>query len=233
MKYKKIALVMAMHEEALPIIDYFGLEKASSTFYPIEIYTNKNESLILSLNGKSEEYKVDNIGSQAATLNTFVVINNFHPNLVINCGTAGGFSSKKAKIGDVYIAQDKVIYHDRRISIPGGYSEYGMGSYKVIDSYDISKKFGLKQGLISTGDSFDLSVEDLRIMTDNSVDIKEMEAAAVAWVCSLHNTDFTAIKAVTDFVDLPETTSELFLNNMELAAGNLRNKIVGITEYLL
>jgi len=236
MKYDKIALVMAMREEAMPIIEYFGLKKIDSgsmlKLQPLDIYSNEDESLILSLNGKSKEYGVDNIGSQAATLNSYIVISNFHPDLVINCGTSGGFASKNTNIGDVFIAKDKVIYHNRRISIPGGYTEYGIGSFPVMDSNKLAEIFDLKQGLISTGDAFDLSDADMATMTKNDVDIKEMEAAAVAWVCMLYNTDFTAIKSVTDFVDLPETTSELFLHNMELASNNLKTKIVDIVRYL-
>lgn len=230
MKYKRIALIMAMQDEAIPIIEHFGLVSIDD-IYPLKIFGNADKSLIVSLNGKSEKHEVDNIGTQAATLNTYIVINNFNPDLIINCGTSGGFSTKNTKIGDVFIAKDKVIFHDRRISIPGGYSEYGVGKHKVINSALIAKKFKLKQGLISTGDSFDLSDIDLKIMTKYNVDIKEMEAAAVAWVCSLYNIDFTAIKSVTDFVDQPETTSDLFLQNMNLASNNLKNKIVEIIEY--
>jgi len=232
MKYKKIALVMAMHEEAVPLIEYFGLKKEA--FYnPIEIYTNNIKSIILSLNGKSIEHGVDNIGSQAASINAFVVIDKYKPDLVINCGTSGGFSAKNIEIGDVFIAKDKVCYHDRRIPIPGGYEPYGVGNYPVIDSKFLAKKFKLKQGIISTGDAFDFTKMDLKMMQKNNASVKEMEAAAIAWVCSLNQIDFTAIKAITDFVDEPETTSDLFLKNLQLASKNLKEKVVQIVEYLL
>jgi 5'-methylthioadenosine/S-adenosylhomocysteine nucleosidase len=220
MKYKRIAIVMAMHEEAVPLIEYFSLKK-DAIYNPIEVYSNKNKSIILSLNGKSIEHGVDNIGSQAAAINAFVIIDKYKPDLIINCGTSGGFSEKKANIGDVYIAKDKVCYHDRRIPIPGGYEPYGVGNYTVINSDNIAKMFDIKQGVISTGDAFDFTETDLKMMNENNAVVKEMEAAAIAWVCSLYKVDFTAIKAITDFVDKPETTSELFLKNLALASTNL------------
>jgi len=232
MKYNRIAIVMAMQEEAMPLINYFDLKK--DAFYnPIEVFTNQNKSIILSLNGRSLEHDVDNIGSQAASINTFVVIDKYQPDLIINCGTSGGFSEKNAEIGDVFIADDKVCYHDRRIPIPGGYKPYGIGNYPVINSDILAKKFNLKQGVISTGDAFDFTETDLRMMKENNAVVKEMEAAAIAWVCSLYKVDFTAIKAITDFVDRPETTSELFLKNLAMASANLKDKVVNIINYLL
>ena len=38
--------------------------------------------------------------------------------LVINAGTAGGFSRKGAAIGDAFISTG-IKHHDRRIAIPG------------------------------------------------------------------------------------------------------------------
>lgn len=232
MKYKKIALLMAMHEEAEPLIEFFNLKK-DAYYNPIEVYSNADKSLILSLNGYSKEHNVDNIGSQAASINAFVVINNYKPDLIINCGTAGGFSEKNTKIGDVFIANKKVCFHNRKISISKDFAEYGSGNYKVINSDLIARKFNLKQGIISTGDSFDIIDSDLLTMKQNDTAVKEMEAAAIAWVCLIHNTDFTAIKAITDFVDKPESTNDFFLKNIALASNNLKEKIVDIVEYLL
>ena len=68
-------------------------------------------------------------------------------------------------------------------------------------------------------------------MKQNNVEVKEMEAAAIAWICSLYNVDFTAIKAITDFVDVPETTSDDFLSNLEIASKNLKEKVIDIIDY--
>ncbi|HHH54962.1 MAG TPA: hypothetical protein ENK91_14965 [Bacteroidetes bacterium] len=232
MQYKKTAILMAMEQEALPLIRHYDLEK-TAYFNPVSIYSNKDESIVLSLNGKSEEYGVDNIGSQAATLNAYIVIQNYSPDIIINCGTAGGFSSKNAEIGDVYISNEKIIYHDRRISLPGGYSEYGIGHYNSLKSDKIAERLGLKQGIISTGDAFDLNEYDLKIMQENDVDVKEMEAAGIAWVCQLYKIDFIALKAITDFVDMPHATGEDFLKNLDYASKRLKTKTIELLNYLV
>jgi len=46
-----------------------------------------------------------------------------------------------------------------------------------------------------------------------------MESATIAWVCSLFNMSFIAIKSITDFVDKGEVESD-FLMNFELASIN-------------
>lgn len=231
-KYKRIALLMAMKGEALPLIEHYGL-KQLAIHKPIVVYTNDDSSLLLLLNGFDTEHQVDNIGTQAATLNAFVAINNYKPDLIINCGTAGGFASKGAKIGDVYIATEKIIFHDRRIALPGGFPNYALGNYPVLDSMAISQKFKLKQGVISSSDALDYTTTDMKIMQDNNVSVKEMEAAAIAWVCHINKQPFTAIKAITDIVDGAHATSDEFLANFKKASEALKEKVVALVAYLL
>lgn len=47
--------------------------------------------------------------------------------MIINAGTAGGFSKKGAAIGDPFLCTH-MMNHDRRIPIPG-FMEYGIGSH--------------------------------------------------------------------------------------------------------
>ncbi len=231
MKYGTIALVMAMKEEALPIIKHFKLVK-DSTFYPIEVYANKDKSLILSLNGKSTQNNVDNIGTQAAAINTFVLLNNYKIDLVINCGTAGGFYDQGTDIADVFISNNNIIFHNRNISINTDYDNYGLGKYPCVNLSDIAGKLGAKLGRISSGDSFDLTESDLKVMRKNNTNAKEMEAASVAWVCSLLNVDFTSVKVITDFVDKPTNASEDFISNFNKAVVKLKETIINLIEYL-
>lgn len=223
---------MAMQGEAQALINHFNL-KEIAFHNPIRVYANENESLILSLNGKSEKHGVDNIGTQAATLNAHIIIQNYKPDLVINCGTAGGFISKGGEIGDVYIANEKICFHDRRIDLPGGFKEYATGNYPCIDSNALAEKFNLKQGVISSSDALDFNETDTKIMLANNTAVKEMEAAAIAWVCQINNQKFTAVKAITDIVDGPHATGDEFLKNFEMASFALKEKMVPIVNFLL
>ena len=230
-KYQRIALLMAMEGEAKPLIAHYDLKKIA--FHnPIVVYANTDKSLLLLLNGKDNTHHVDNIGTQAATLNAFVAITHYQPDLIINCGTAGGFASKGARIADVYIAGQKVCFHDRRIDLPGGFPAYALGSYPVIASDYLATQFGLKQGIISSSDALDYTPRDMEIMQANNVSVKEMEAAAIAWVCQQYKQDFTAIKAITDIVDGKHATADEFLSNFQQASEALKMKIVAVVEAL-
>lgn len=223
---------MAMKGEALPLINHYNLKRIAY-HNPIEIYGNETKSILICLNGKSEKHGIDNIGTQAATLNAFITITNYQPDLIINCGTAGGFISKGAKIGDTYIASEKICFHDRRIDLPGGFKEYALGNYPVLNSDFLAKKFNLKQGIISSSDALDYTEKDLEIFHKNNASVKEMEAAAIAWVCELHNQEFTAIKTITDIVDSEHCTSEEFLKNFEMASHALKENMIKILDYLV
>ena len=223
---------MAMQGEADPIIKYFGL-KEIAFHNPVRVFANEDQSLILSLNGTDAKHKVDNISTQAATLNAHIVIQNYKPDLIINCGTAGGFISKGGKIGDVYIATEKICFHDRRIDLPGGFKAYAKGNFPCINSDELAAKTQLKQGIISSSDALDFTETDTKIMQENNASVKEMEAAAIAWVCEINQVPFTAIKAITDIVDGPHATGEEFLKNFEMASFALKEKMLEILNFLL
>ena len=62
--------------------------------------------------------------------------------------------------------------------------------------------------------------------------VKEMEAAAVAWVGSLHEIPVGAVKAITDLVDHPAPTAEQFTANLASAAAALQERAIGLLERL-
>ena len=55
--------------------------------------------------------------------------------------------------------------------------------------------------MVSTGNSLDYTEQDMIFMLSNKVAVKEMEAAAVAWIASLFQTPMFCLKAITDIVD--------------------------------
>ncbi|CAN0520241.1 unnamed protein product, partial [Ectocarpus sp. 8 AP-2014] len=64
-------------------------------------------------NGKCSRFGVDQIGTVAAGLSTWLSVEAIKPDLVINAGTAGGFKKHDTAIGDVFISTG-VKNHDRR-----------------------------------------------------------------------------------------------------------------------
>jgi 5'-methylthioadenosine nucleosidase len=242
---KKIAIIMAMQGEADPIIAALSLRAERSNQgegwiaasappprnddrLPIRLFYGQLEhrEIILATNGKDARTGADLIHSQPATLTTNHVIERFDPDLIISAGTAGGVSKHGAEIGDVYLSQGLVRYHDRRCPIHG-LEACGVGGYATWDPpFEKGGQGGFfKRGRVSSGDSLYMGIEEQAQFDANEATVKDMEAAAVAWVASLYNKPFIAVKVITDLIDNSCKVEEQFLKNFELATQNLSKKI--------
>ncbi|MDX9771170.1 MAG: hypothetical protein RBT19_12470 [Tenuifilaceae bacterium] len=230
-----ILLVMAMHDEALPIIRKLGLKDMGylSPNYTFEHYSGHFNGFQLNLivNGKCKVFKVDQIGTQASTLTTHLGIETFNPSVVLNAGTAGGFRSDSAQVGDVYLSYPTANYHDRRINIPG-FKEYGVGVHPTYSCLGMANDLGLRTGVVTTGNSLDYTEQDMATIKSYNGVVKDMEAAAIAWVAQQHNIPFLAIKSITDIVDGEKPTEEEFLENLHQASESLSKQVVRVLQWL-
>jgi nucleoside phosphorylase len=237
MNRKKIALLFAMQQEADPILKELGLKQVQSfgdprlpmCFYRGEF--GQHLELLLSVNGRDLRFGVDAIGTEPAVLNAYVTLLQFKPDLCLNAGTAGGFKSQGAQIGDVYLSEGHFKFHDRRIPVPG-WDAYGVGSYPVFRIPGLAESLGLKLGVVTTGNSLDFTERDLEMIKKNQGAVKEMEAAGIAWVASLLGVPLVALKSVTDFVDHHETAQDQFFKNLDLATQRLRDKVLGALRFM-
>lgn len=225
-RVKKILLVVAMDTEAFPIINALKMKKLSHSFsgLPMQGYLGKYDNLdvLLILNGEDSLHKVQNVGTQAATLTTYLGIEYFHPDLVISIGTAGGVAENGAKMGDIYVSK-KIKFYSRRIPIPG-YDEYGIGDYTSANFEKITNKINLKKGIVCSGDSFDENQADREIMLKQGCSVIEMEAAGAAWTSMLMKTPMLAIKGITDIVGNPNAHED-FEKNFSKITNELSEKI--------
>ncbi len=224
---KKIAIIMAMQGEADPIIDALSLRaERSNPRLPIRLFAGQEASreIILATNGKDSQTGADLIHSQPAILTTHHVIERFEPDLIISAGTAGGVSKHGAQIGDVYLSHGPVRFHDRRCPIQG-LEKYGIGGYATWEPpFEKGGQGGFfKRGRISSGDSLYMSLEEQDQFDANEATVKDMEAAAVAWVASLYNKPFLAVKAITDLIDCGHVIEEQFVANFTVATKNLES----------
>ncbi len=230
---KKILIYIAMQSEAQPIIDTLGLEQVSilPAALPMKSYQGEDgkQQYLIVTGGKSDLYDVDNVGTEPAAVGLQAALNLFDADLVINAGTAGGWQNKGTNIADVFLGKSPVRYHDHRIPIPT-FEAYGKGSYPCIDTSDLAKQLNLKQGFISTSNSLDYNEDCDRLMKQNQADCKEMECAALAWVCHLYQKPFLPVKAITDFVDGEHPTAEQFQANLARTCEALRDAIIKILK---
>ncbi len=148
------------------------------------------------------------IGKVNATLATEWLAREFEPDLVINTGSAGGIK-EGVQVGD-FVFADQVCHHDIDVS-PIGY-EYGQLPrlpiyYSIKNTWlellvEVASNYQESHhvGTIATGESFiyhDHQVDKIRARFKGILAC-EMEAAAVAQVCYLHQLDFLILRNLSD-----------------------------------
>jgi 5'-methylthioadenosine nucleosidase len=219
-----VLIYVAMEAEAAPLAGSLGLGPPAPLAPPLPALVRsglfRGVSLRVVTAGIDPRFGVDAIGTQAAAVAAWVACERFRPRLVVNAGTAGGFARAGASIGDVFLSDGPVVFHDRRVPL-GIFEGAGVGSYPSLDCRAIAGRLGLKLGRLTTGDSLDLSEADARQISASGATVKDMEAAAVAWVASILEIPFVGLKAITDLVDGPHPASEAFVANLGLAVRRL------------
>lgn len=225
-----------MLEEAKPFIEHYNVELVANAFKPLPciLYQRHlDDEVMLSVVINGQQHGSSLVGCEAAAVTTLKAIESLSPDIVINSGTCGAFASKGANIADVYIG-NAVMFHDRRVPGDDAWGTQALGNYQLYDKSDlIAKELNLKMGKVTTGSSLDMQPCDLEIINENGGELKDMEAAAVAFVCSLLNVPCLLVKSVTDLVDGTEKTYEEFRKNLGMASEALAKTNYRIIDTLL
>ena len=232
---RRIAVVMAMAAEAAPVL---SILEARSVTSPSPLVTRwfdaerRGAALRVAINGRDRRFGVDSIGTEAAALTTYSTITDFQPELVISAGTAGGWQRCGGEIGDVYVSEGQVVHHDRRIDLEG-FAAYGVGAYPVVGARRMVRSLGLKSGVVTTSNSLDENDDDRRMIEASGACVKDMEAAAVGYVCEQMSVPFMAVKAITDLVDHHTATAEQFTANLKMATTRLAEVLTEVVDWCL
>lgn len=232
----RIFIQIAMRIEAEPLLKQLGARRIHpkwSEGLAFEFFEASLENLdvLIGLAGVDPTHKYDSIGSVPAAVLAQLAITNFTPDLILNTGTCGGFQSKGHKIAQVFVGTEYVAFHHRRSSIPE-MRNYGLGKYPVCDSSALRTELRLPDGIVSSGDALDYSKEDQEYMASNGGTLKEMEAAAIGWICNFSKTPLLPVKTVTDWVDHPADTGEQFLKNYGQAVESMTKELMRVLGYL-
>lgn len=231
----KICYIVAMEAEAKPFIEKYGVEKVEGAFDPLpcllyEHQLNEKDTLYIVVNGSVHGSSL--IGCEAATLATIKAIDRIHPDLIVNSGTCGAFKKNGAEIAKVYVS-NAVMFHDRRVPGDDEWGTQALGNYPIYErAQEIAEALQLPMGKVTTGSSLDMQPCDLEIIEENGGQLKDMEGAAVAFVCQLMNVPCLLVKSVTDLVDGGEKTIDEFLRNLSHASEELSKVNLRIVDYL-
>lgn len=230
-----ITYIVAMQAEAQPFIDHYGVEEVKDFFAPLpcKLYsiTIGDSTLNIVLNG--QQHGSDLVGCEAASVATLAAIQKLNPDIVVNSGTCGAFKSDGAEIAQVYLG-NAVMFHDRRVPGDDEWGTQALGNYPVYNKVEeMASALGLKLGKVTTGSSLDMQPCDLEIIKANGGQLKDMEGAAVAFVCSLFQKPVLFVKSVTDLCDSGAETFEEFTRNLAQACETLRLANIRVIDFLL
>ena len=181
---KTIAVLVAMEAEAEPLVSLLNLAPCPKSHHHAPLpsvvrsgvidFNNKSGDgegeeerkceIVVVTCGNDAVHGVDSVGTVNAALAAYEVLKTHEPDVLVNCGTAGGFKAKGCAIGDVFLV-DEVKYHDRRIPIPT-FTKYGISAIETWKTPKMREHFHaeLKSGVCSTGNSLDATDTDREMM---------------------------------------------------------------------
>lgn len=145
------------------------------------------------------------IGKVNAAINTFVLLKEFNPNLVVNTGVAGG-AGNGVRIGNLLVAE-YAAYHDvwcgpgTEIGAADGYSTFLPADEKLIGlAAEKLDKNDTVFGLICSGDKFISTTDEVKYIRKNFPSVKavDMESTTIAQVCMKMGIPFNILRVVSD-----------------------------------
>ncbi|MBB3867530.1 5'-methylthioadenosine/S-adenosylhomocysteine nucleosidase [Parageobacillus toebii NBRC 107807] len=226
----KIAIIGAMEEEVTILRDKIE-DREETVIANCEFSKGR-------LNGADVILLKSGIGKVNAAMSTAILLERFRPDYVINTGSAGGFLST-LNVGDVIISNE-VVHHDVDVTAFG--YEYGQvpgmpARYKADETLVKIAEQNAKQikdiqvvtGLIATGDSFMNDPARVEFVRSKFPDLcaVEMEAAAIAQVCTQFAVPFVIIRALSDIAGKESDVSfEQFLDTAAKHSADLVLSIV-------
>lgn len=193
--YTRVAIISAMDVELYYVDEFLtkreGWKKTSNISYENQ---EKNLRVIT---------KVLGIGKVNAAYQTADLINEHHPDLIINVGYAGGLVNN-AKKGDVaigtdYVQVDFIPYRDKnRLYIADSPKDFITLLEKTAKTLNINAV----SGKIATGDYFlHDTKQKSQIIEEYHPITFDMESAAIAQVATAKSIDFVSIRTFSDLAD--------------------------------
>ncbi len=169
------------------------------------------------------------IGKVNAALGAQRMINEFHPDVIISSGCAGG-NGDDINVQDVVVSSE-LCYHDvycgRAIDDSTVYGQVqGLPARYQADPELLRKAISLQtsdislhQGLIVTGDWFVDSRDKMREIIGHFPDAKavDMESCAIAQTCYINQVPFISFRVISD-IPLRDTDASQYHNFWDTVA---------------
>ncbi len=197
-----IGIIGAMPEELSHILGLLVNQKEvivqRKTFYQGQIH---EKDVVVVLAG---------IGKVNAAMTTTLLLSNFACEEVINIGVAGG---QNHVVQEDIVIGEHIVHHDVDVTAFGKYSHGQIPNdppfYRADETMVKRAKkaiddlgFSYKVGMIASGDQFVYSTEKLIEINTvyHNIYAIEMEAAAIAQVCTYFQKPFVVFRSVSDVI---------------------------------
>lgn len=170
------------------------------------------------LNGEEVILAISGIGKVSAALTTQLLIDKYNPEFIFNFGTCGGMN-KSVEILNYYLI-DKCCQFDFDLreldGVPLGYiQEYNTVFF---DTYTKGLDF-LKTSQVASADRFTNDVADINAINDIGCSLRDMEAGAIAQVCTSNNVPLVMIKGISDVYGNGTAQEQFYQNLMTVGKG--------------
>lgn len=230
----RIGIIGAMDEEVDILVELMNIEetieKASLKFYK---GTLEGKEIVLVRCG---------IGKVNSALCAQILISEFDVDAVVNTGVAGALHSDLG-VYDIVISTD-AIQHDfdatvfgyKKGIVPRMENSIFVADERLVEaayksSVEETKTHKVVKGRVVSGDIF-ISSKELKdeLVKEFDAYCGEMEGAAIAHVCSLNNTPFVIIRAMSDKAD--GTADVVYEEFVQDAAHNSKDIVVNMLKSL-
>ena len=230
----RIGIIGAMDEEVDILVELMNIEetieKASLKFYK---GTLEGKEIVLVRCG---------IGKVNSALCAQILISEFDVDAVVNTGVAGALHSDLG-VYDIVISTD-AIQHDfdatvfgyKKGIVPRMENSIFIADERLVEaayksSVEETKTHKVVNGRVVSGDIF-ISSKELKdeLVKEFDAYCGEMEGAAIAYVCSLNNTPFVIIRAMSDKAD--GTADVVYEEFVQDAAHNSKDIVVNMLKSL-
>ncbi|BBK28067.1 5'-methylthioadenosine/S-adenosylhomocysteine nucleosidase [Staphylococcus arlettae] len=219
-----IGIIGAMEEE-VAILKNNLVNLSEITVGHVKFYKGllNNKEVVLSQSG---------IGKVNVAISTTLLIEKFHPDMIINTGSAGALD-EHLSVGDVVVSSD-VAYHDADATAFG--YEFGQIPQMPLTFTADDRLLTLaenainaiqhtaKTGLIVSGDSFIGSTTQKQKIKQQFPEALavEMEATAIAQTCYQFNVPFIITRAISDLANGDAGISfDEFLKTAAVSSSNM------------
>lgn len=164
------------------------------------------------INNKEIVIVIAGIGKVNAAVTTSILIEQYHPEYIINIGVAGG--QKVVQHKDVVISTE-VLHHDVNVTafgskyvhgqVPGLAPTFLADEALIQKTMKVMKNFHIPYhlGKIASGDQFVTSKETIKEINRIYDDVFaiEMEAAAIAQTATIYEVPFIIYRSISDILD--------------------------------